>query len=238
MMGGELIRIDGITATTIQAGRGCLDTVPRAHPAGTPILFFDELANLSQATFAAGETVRARLLPQTAQGTLALALAAEDTVVMDRRAIRPLPAGRMQGNASHAPAADALIVGNLVLTWAHRDRLAQTSVVIDDYTAGNIGPEPGVGYVIEVRWIDPDTGLAVLPAAAQIDVGAVIAATLTAAEVPEVGSPGRTFEIDVLVRARRLQDGVWVYAREDRAFRLIAPFAAGWGKGWGALWGT
>jgi len=237
MMGGELIRIDGITATTIQAGRGCLDTVPRAHPAGTPILFFDALANLSQATFAAGETVLARLLPQTAQGTLALALAAGDTVVMDRRAIRPLPAGRMQGNASYAPAADALIVGDLVLSWAHRDRLAQTSVVIDDYTAGNIGPEPGVGYIIEIRWIDPDTGLAVLPAAAQIDVGTVIAATLTAAEVPEVGSPGRTFEIDVLVRARRLQDGVWVYAREDRAFRLIAPFAAGWGKGWGALWG-
>jgi len=42
----------------------------------------------------------------------------------------------------------------------------------------------------------------------------------------------------VLVRARRLQDGVWIHAREDRALRLIAPFAAGWGKGWGALWGT
>ena len=67
-------RVDGITPNAITIGRGCLDTVPRRHASGTPILFFDEGARITEEAWAAGETLAVRLLPETGRGTLAFAL--------------------------------------------------------------------------------------------------------------------------------------------------------------------
>jgi hypothetical protein len=237
-LGGELVRIDGITPTAITVGRGCLDTVPRTHAAGTPVIFFDEVARITEDAWAAGETLAARLLPETGRGTLAFALAPEDSVTLDRRAIKPLPPGRVQGNGSYTPDVDALISGDLVLSWAHRDRLTQTSPVIVDHTGTSIGPEPGVGYVIEIRWIDPDTGMAIVPAGLVIDASTGTSWTLAPDDISETGAPERTAEIDIAVRSRRLVGGAWLTDREARWFRLTAPFAAGWDRGWGFFWGS
>jgi hypothetical protein len=237
-IGGELVRVDGITQDAITVGRGCLDTVPRAHAAGTPVVFFDAGARITDSSWAAGESLAVRLLPETGRGTLAFALAPADSVTLDRRALRPLPPGRVQGNGSYAPHPMALVDGDLTLTWTHRDRLTQTSPVIADHTAGDIGPEPGVGYSVEVRWVDPDTGAQILsPLAAVIDVGTATGHVLTLADIPEAEAPDRVAEIDVIVRARRLEGGVWLHARAQRSFRLAAPFAAGWGQAWGFNWG-
>jgi len=237
-LGGELVRVDGITSTAITVGRGCLDSVPRAHVAGTPVIFFDEAARITEDAWAAGETLAIRLLPETGRGTLAFALAPEDSVTLDRRAIRPLPPGRVQANGSYAPDVDALVAGGVELTWTHRDRLTQTSPVIVDHTAASIGPEPGVGYALELRWIDPDTGAALMPPGITFDAGSGISWTLQPEDIPESGAPERTAEIDIAVRARRLVDGTWLTDREARPFRLTAPFAAGWDRGWGFLWGS
>ncbi|WP_209426692.1 phage tail protein [Pararhodobacter sp. SW119] len=237
-IGGELVRVDGVTATSVTVGRGCLDTVPRIHAAGTPVIFFDAAARISEEAWAAGETLAVRLLPETGRGTLAFALAPEDSVTMDRRAIRPLPPGRVQGNGSYAPDVDALVTADLVLTWAHRDRLTQTSPVIVDHTAASVGPEPGVSYIIEVRWIDPDTGAPVLLPGLVVDAGTGTSWTLAPGDIPETGAPARTAEIDVAVRSRRMVEGIWLTDREARSFRLTAPFAAGWDRGWGFLWGS
>jgi hypothetical protein len=237
-LGGELVRIDGITATAITVGRGCLDTVPRTHAAGTSVIFFDEVARITESAWAAGETLAARLLPETGRGTLAFAIAPEDILTLDRRAVRPLPPGRVQGNGSYFPDVDALIAGNLVLSWAHRDRLTQTSPVIVDHTGASIGPEPGVSYSVEIRWIDPDTGAPLLPAGIVIDAGATSSWTLAPDDIPDAGAPERTAEIEVAVRSVRLVEGTWLSDREARWFRLTAPFAAGWDRGWGYFWGT
>ena len=235
---GELVRVDGITSTAITVGRGCLDTVPRAHAAGTPVVFFDEGARITEDSWAAGETLAVRLLPETGRGTLAFALAPEDSVTLNRRAIRPLPPGRVQANGSYAPDVDALVAGDVILTWTHRDRLTQTSPAIIDHTGGSIGPEPGVGYAIEVRWIDPDTGIALMPPGIVIDAGLGTSWTLTPEVIPESGAPDRTAEIDIAVRSRRLVGGTWLTDREARRYQLTAPFAAGWDRGWGFLWGS
>jgi hypothetical protein len=204
-LGGELVRVDGITSTAITVGRGCLDSVPRAHASDTPVIFFDEGARITEDSWAAGETLAIRLLPETGRGTLAFALAPEDSVTLDRRAIRPLPPGRVQANGSYAPDVDALIADDLVLTWTHRDRLTQTSPVIVDHTAASIGPEPGVGYAIEVRWIDPDTGAPLMPPGIVIDAGMGTSWTLAPEDIPETGAPERTAEIDLAVQlAHRL----------------------------------
>ena len=238
-IGGELVRVDGITQDAITVGRGCLDTVPRAHAAGTPVVFFDEGARITDSAWAAGESLAVRLLPETGRGTLAFALAPEDVLTLDRRALRPLPPGNVRANGSYTPDPMALVEGDLALTWAHRDRLTQSSPVIADHTAGDIGPEPGVGHVVEVRWVDPDSGAQLpLPPAAVIDAGSATGHVLTLADIPEAEAPDRVAEIDVIIRARRLEGGVWLHAREHRSFRLAAPFAAGWGEAWGFTWGA
>jgi hypothetical protein len=162
----------------------------------------------------------------------------EGILTLDRRAIRPLPPGRVQGNGSYAPDVDALITGDLVLSWAHRDRLTQTSPVIVDHTGASIGPEPGVSYSVEVRWVDPDTGTALLPPGIVIDAGITSSWILAPGDISDLGAPERTAEIDDAVRSRRLVEGVWLTDREARWVRLTAPFAAGWDRGWGYFWGT
>lgn len=237
-IGGELVRIDGITPAAITVGRGCLDTVPRAHAAGTPVIFFDDSARITEEAWAAGETLNIRLLPQTGRGTLAFALAPEDSVTLDRRAIRPLPPGRVQGNGSYTPDQDALINDDLVLTWSHRDRLTQTSPVIIDHTAASVGPEPGVAYVLEIRWIDPDTDAAITAAGIVIDAGAGTSWTLTSSDIIETDAPDRVAEMLIAIRARRMLEGTWITDRDARRFRLTAPFAVGWDRSWGSYWGS
>src|SRR5690606_20433334 len=44
---------------------------------------------------------------------------------------------------------DEVYEDELTVTWAHRDRLQQTSGTLVDHTAGNIGPEAGTVYRVQ-----------------------------------------------------------------------------------------
>ena len=206
-VGDELVRIDGVSATTITIGRGCLDTVPVAHPAGTPVICWQALADATEARFAAGEVVSAKLLPETGFGVLPLADAPEDQVTLASRAIRPLPPGRVQADGMYLR---ILPDREAALTWAHRDRLAQTSAVFDAYTAPDIGPEPGVAYEVRIHWVDKATDATLEPAAAVIAVGQATSYTLTEADypVPPLGVE------QAAIRVRAVRDGY-----DDRTFR-------------------
>ncbi len=120
----------------------------------------------------------------------------------------------------------------------YRLRLANGTSQTVTLLGASIGPEPGVAYIVEIRWVDPDTGAAILPPGIIIDAGLANTCSVAPDAIPESGAPDRTAEIDVAVRSRRLVEGAWLSDREARWFRLTAPFAAGWDRGWGVLWGT
>jgi len=222
-IGDELVRIDGVSATALTVGRGCLDTVPQAHPAGTPIICWQQLANASDAGFAAGETVTIKMLPETGFGTLPLAQAPEDAVTLASRAIRPLPPGDLRGNGTSVVNPNALNLGPVLLTWSHRDRLTQTSSVFDAYDAADIGPEPGLTYVVEIRWVDPNTDTTLEPLAAVIDVGTANSMTLTKDDVPLLAAPTGTKHFEVRVQARRTAGTISYQAWQARSIRLFMP---------------
>ena len=222
-IGDELVRIDGVSATALTVGRGCLDTVPQAHPAGTPIVCWQQLANASDAGFAAGETVTIKMLPETGFGTLPLAQAPEDAVTLASRAIRPLPPGDLRGNGTSVVNPNALNLGPVLLTWSHRDRLTQTSSVFDAYDAADIGPEPGVTYVVEIRWVDPNADTTLEPLAAVIDVGTANSMTLTKDDVPLLAAPTGTKHFEVRVQARRTAGTISYEAWQARSIRLFMP---------------
>ena len=235
-IGDELVQVDGITPTQLTVGRGCLDTVPCAHAAGTPVIFFDESARINEGSWAAGETLAVRLLPETGRGTLAFARAPADSVTLDRRAIRPLPPGRVQAGGAYSIDRDALLAADVTLTWAHRDRLTQTSPVIADHTAGDIGPEPGVSYAVELAWVDPATDAAITPPATRLDAGTGTSLVLTLSDIPAGAAPAHVSEAELRVIALRDVDGTPRQSRTGRAYRLA--FATGWGAAWGRTWGA
>ena len=214
-MGHEYIRIDGVSATGLTVGRGCLDTVPMAHAAGTPIVVWQQAADATAARFAAGETLAVKLLPETGLGTLPLALAPEDGVTLAARAIRPLPPGNVRADGGYAA---LLPTPDMTLTWCHRDRLAQTSPVFDDYLAPDIGPEPGVHYELRLHWVDKASGRTIEPAATVIDLGTATSHVLTEAAVPP---PPYGVEM-AAIRVRAMRDG-----HEDRAFREVRALIGG-----------
>lgn len=221
-IGDEFVRVDGITPEALTLGRGCLDTAPRAHAAGTPVIFFGDVARIPESTWAAGETLAIRLLPETGRGTLAFARAPEDSVTLAARARRPLPPGNFRANGAFMPealdgtpgfgdwpaggsgggggsrgsggaGAEPAVVWTgapVTLSWAHRDRLTQTSPVIADHTAGDIGPEPGTNYRLRATALSEtgaDLGL-VFEAAALVETALTVAGADLTAPLP----PGTT----------------------------------------------
>lgn len=144
----ELVRIDGIDAVagTLTIARGCVDTVPAPHPEGSRAWFTDTYVGADPTEYLAGETVEAKLLTRTRQGTLDPALAPIAQVRLDARHARPYPPGRLRINGSAWPPAS---FARLAIAWAHRDRVLQGDRLIE-HEAGSIGPEPGTTTSVRI----------------------------------------------------------------------------------------
>ena len=144
----ELVRIDAIdpVAGTLTLARGCVDTVPAPHAEGTRMWCTDTYVGADPTEHLSGETIEAKLLTRTQQGTLEIALAPIAQVRLDSRQARPYPPGRLRINGSAAPPAS---YARLSIAWAHRDRMLQGDRLIE-HEAGGIGPEPGTTTAVRV----------------------------------------------------------------------------------------
>lgn len=146
----EYVLVSAIDATagTATISRGLLDTVPAEHSAGARIWFADAYQGFSSTEYADGEEVDVKLLPSTGQGTLDISMAPVDSLTIDQRQYRPYPPGNVLVNTTAYPEwIDGLAA--LALTWAHRDRLAQTAYLVEQDEA-SIGPEAGTTYTLRV----------------------------------------------------------------------------------------
>lgn len=149
--GGEQCRVDAIDtgALTLTLGRGCLDTPPIAHAAGESIVFYDGFTASDLREYSDGENAFARLLSRTSSQSLPISLAPELTVEMGGRAARPYAPGvlRITDDVLSAAAYPSDVVGEVVVTWAHRDRRLQQDQRVDA-TAASVGPEAGTTYTV------------------------------------------------------------------------------------------
>lgn len=170
-IGDEVVRIDQIEAPAIwggsdywapdgalpndvvllTVGRGCLDTVPQGHLAGSDILFWQAEAEVDDTRYVDGESLDVKLLTVTARGEQDIDSALVDTLTFSSRAIRPYPPGNFRLNGLYEVPD---LQSDVILTWAHRDRLFQTTLAVEDHTAGNIGPEAGTTYRVRVEALD------------------------------------------------------------------------------------
>ena len=149
-------------AGTATISRGVLDTVPAEHAAGSRIWFADGYVGFDGIEYADGETLDVKMCPLTGRGELDASLAPVNSLTFDQRQYRPYPPGKLRFDGVAYP--DEITGGaDVVLTWAHRDRLTQTAYIVEQGEA-SIGPEASTTYSVEVA----DESLAVLYSATGI----------------------------------------------------------------------
>ena len=143
--GTEIMAVVALSSSSMEVERGCLDTVPTTHSDGATIFFWDNDSGQDSTQYLDGESINIKLQPLTGSGELTLADAPVDVVTLDSRAIRPYPPGNLKIQAEYFP---ALAEGDLVLTWAHRNRLTQTGDSLVGFPEASITPEAGTTYTL------------------------------------------------------------------------------------------
>lgn len=150
-------------AGTIELARGCADTVPERHAAGTVAYFYEQAIAGDGREYADGETVSAKLLTVTGSSVQSPAEAPTLTTEIVARKDRPYPPGQLRINGQVAP--DSTL-GEITVSWVHRDRVLQADQLVDHETA-SIGPEAGttytVRYILNGALVHTDIGLTVSP---------------------------------------------------------------------------
>ncbi|MCM2480212.1 phage tail protein [Serpentinimonas maccroryi] len=179
----------------ITLARGVLDTTPQAHAAGTRLIGASRWLADENIERAPGESVFVSAIPRTWTAAGAPVRAANGAPLrLTGRQARPYPPGQIRINGQADPV-DPL-AGDLVLTWAHRDRTLQTAYLVQQHE-GHIGPEPGTTYT--VRCYDRD-GALVRSISGVTDTSATWSAAQIATDAP--GALGNQLTLEVLaVRA-------------------------------------
>jgi uncharacterized protein YegL len=139
-----------LTVYTVTLQRGCLDTVPRLHPAGSGLVIFGIGGIFEDTIQTDGQSVAVKLQTVTSRGVLSLVSAPEDTVTFASRALRPYPAGDFQLDGEYE--AGVFTTTDVVMTWGHRDRTLNS--LIPHSNSGPVSPEAGVSYRVIIEAFD------------------------------------------------------------------------------------
>lgn len=140
--------------------RGILDTTPKLWPVGTPVWFVGlSLDVFDPSTYSAMETAKYRLLTRTSLGTLAEGDATEVLWESSERPHLPLRPADVKvlgiGYATIDNPVDATgeTSGLAEVTWANRNRLEETGVILSWDEAG-VTPEDGQTTTITLMKLD------------------------------------------------------------------------------------
>lgn len=147
---GEIVRIDAIDLANkkLTVARACVDTLPTLHASGTTLYLFDDFLGSDRKEYAMSETIDTKYVTKAAGSILALADATGDSITIVARQDKPYPPANLQCNGVLVRGQENFI-GNMVFTWAHRDRKSQADQLVG-HTEGSTGPETGTTYTIRV----------------------------------------------------------------------------------------
>lgn len=148
----EVIRLDAFDLATgaFTIARGCGDTVPAPHAAGSRVWFYGTpQSGTDGVEYVSGEVVDVKVLTRTTSDTLALDAAPTDSITLDQRVYRPYPPGDVRVNGTPYAAPRPSVAGDITVTWTHRDRITEQDQLVE-HAAASIGPEAGTTYRVRV----------------------------------------------------------------------------------------
>jgi len=152
----EIVRVDSFDSGTgaLTMGRGVLGTVAAEHASGARVWFVDQFFAVDGTERVDGDAVDVKLLPRTGQGEIAEGSAATDTVTLDSLIARPYAPGQIRIDGNAYPS--TVDVADFEITWKHRHRTQQN---LEGDESGDIGPEAGTTYTVELTDADDDSAL-------------------------------------------------------------------------------
>jgi hypothetical protein len=152
----EIVRVDSFDSGTgaLTMGRGVLGTVADEHASDARVWFVDQFFAVDGTERVDGDAVDVKVLPRTGQGELAEVSAATDSVTLDSLIARPYAPGQMRIDGNAYPS--TVDAADFEITWKHRHRLQQN---LEGDESGDIGPEAGTTYTVELTDADDDTAL-------------------------------------------------------------------------------
>lgn len=153
----EIVEVTSYNPSTgvMVIGRGCIDTIPASHSNGARIWFpaFAQAADGRE--FTLGEATRLKLLTRTSTAVMALGDATEENWTIIARQGKPYVPGDLKiGGTRYGDV--GTVIGDVVLTWAHRDRITQSDHILVHGDAST-GPEASVTYTTRVYAHDGTT---------------------------------------------------------------------------------
>lgn len=154
-LGDEICRLENISTPdgesgTMTVSRGCVDTIPVAHSAGT-IAYFSAVGDkgMDDREYARTETVEVKMQTRTSSGMLDLDDAPTDSLVITARHARPYPPGNVTVDSQSIYQTPVTATGDVNIAWNRRNRKTIKDVLVP-HTSGEAGVEPGVKYRLRV----------------------------------------------------------------------------------------
>lgn len=123
--------------------------IPQNHSIDSILYFADDFIAVDQTFYVHGEIISAKALTTTPSGVLDLDDAINYEVEFKARAIRPYPPANVKFNNVYFPETQ-IVTSNIILTWAHRNRVQQTGGVILGWYEDDVTIEVGVTYSYEL----------------------------------------------------------------------------------------
>lgn len=137
-------------AKIIICNRGVVDTVPVPHVLGSRIFANQSSMAFSGTQYTDGESIDVKLLGVTNQGELELVDATTLIHNVTNRKSKPYPPANVQLEGLPAFTPIGMTLGDLDITWEHRDRTQQTASDHIPQDFGDIGPEVGTTYTLRL----------------------------------------------------------------------------------------
>ncbi|MCL6246531.1 phage tail protein [Acinetobacter sp. ANC 4945] len=134
----------------VSVKRGALDSLPQEWGAGTKLYFCGNDVAFDSTEYVLGEEVLVSALTTTPSGMLENK--GSIGIDMKARAFRPYPPANVKINGNYFPETH-VISNDILLTWAHRNRVQQTGGEIIGWYEGGLTVENGVTYSLELSTV-------------------------------------------------------------------------------------
>lgn len=130
LLNDEIVQIHHIdfAQNQITVKRGCIDTIPQAHPANSHLWVYEDIATVAERAVQTGQTLNIKLLSKTTAGHYDITKATAYSFISQQRLARPFPPANIKINGQSYPNSISELH---MITWNGRNKISQNTTILD-----------------------------------------------------------------------------------------------------------